>query len=228
MQLSKSPLGVLRSIRPSLAGLTILDIGCGTGGLVRELLAQGADATGIDPGPEAIRKARIDAPQADFVAGSAEALPFEDASFDIAVMVNSLHHVPEASMDLALSEAIRVVRPEGAFVILEPLARGSFFEAMRRVEDETVVRASAQRAISRAISASVVRRNAVMDYDREDFFPNVRSFLEFLVAVDPARQATVDANLDAITANVLDAAQRTEDGRLSFIQPMKVDILGHP
>ncbi|WP_353682744.1 class I SAM-dependent methyltransferase [Mesorhizobium sp.] len=48
--------------------------GCGTGSLARQLVAEGADVSGIDPAADAIREA-------------AEALPFDDAGFDIAVMV---------------------------------------------------------------------------------------------------------------------------------------------
>ena len=51
----------LKSAAPPLAGLSVLDIGCG-GGLVAEPLARmGADVTGLDPAPESIAVARAHA-----------------------------------------------------------------------------------------------------------------------------------------------------------------------
>lgn len=221
-------LDAVHSVRPSLAGVRILDVGCGGGGFVRQLLVEGADASGIDPEPEAVRKARTAVPQGQFLVGRAEALPHADASLDIVVMVNSLHHVPEASMIKALAEAVRVIRPEGSVVIVEPRAYGSFFTALQPIEDETEVRGAAQQAIAIAVSSGLVVHKGAIEYEREDIFADVEGFLGFVVAVDPARQAVVDAKFETIKANVLAAARRAKDGRLQFTQPMKVDILGRP
>lgn len=59
----------------------LLEIGCGGGLLLRDALALGVSATGIDHSEEMVSLARERAPGAEVVLGSAEQLPFEDASF---------------------------------------------------------------------------------------------------------------------------------------------------
>jgi cyclopropane fatty-acyl-phospholipid synthase-like methyltransferase len=53
-----SPLAVLRTILPTLHGVTILDIGCGDGKLAGGLAAAGAQVTGIDPNQSSRSRAR--------------------------------------------------------------------------------------------------------------------------------------------------------------------------
>lgn len=227
MQHMRSPIDVVLSIRPTLTDLVILDIGCGSGGLVREMIAEGGKVYGIDPGTEAIRKATTAVPAGNFMEGAAEKLPFDDRSFDVVTMVNSLHHVPEQSMLTALLEAMRVLRSDGVLMIMEPLASGSFFAALRPIDDETDMRQAAQQAIGSAIEAHLMSRKATLTYSREDAFSGVDAFFDFISSVDPTRRKTVAANAPAITANVLACARRGEDGLLLFDQPIKVDILEH-
>ncbi|RWE57463.1 MAG: class I SAM-dependent methyltransferase [Mesorhizobium sp.] len=220
-----SPLAVVRSVRSSIAGLRILDIGCGAGSFARQLVAEGADVSGIDPAADAIRQAAAAVPQASFVEGGAEALPFDDAAFDIGVMVNTLHHVPEMAMQAALGEAARVIKLNGSLIIVEPLASGNFFAALRTIEDETIVRRAAQLAIKTAVLSGVLARMATLQYVRREAFPSVRGFLDRIVAVDPSRREVVECDEPGITAAVLAAAQRDSEGALIFDQPIKADIL---
>jgi ubiquinone/menaquinone biosynthesis C-methylase UbiE len=223
-----SPLAVVRSVRPSLAGLRILDIGCGSGAFAGQLAAQGAKVTGIDPEPSAVRAAMVAVPGATFVEAVAEALPFEAATFDVAVMVNALHHVPPPAMRSALAEAGRVIKPDGVLVIVEPLPSGNFFEALRRVEDETVVRLAAQAAIEAAVLSGMLARTTTLDYVRREAFPTVDAFLERIVAVDPSRRDIVDRDKAAIVAAVQAATHRNDAGLLVFDQPIRADILRFP
>jgi ubiquinone/menaquinone biosynthesis C-methylase UbiE len=220
-----SPLAVLKSVIPSLAGIRILDIGCGSGGLARLLVEEGAEVTGVDPNPQALTAARTRAPAARFEEASAEALPFEDAAFDVVLVVNALHHVPLDAMDRAVAEAARVARPGGWLIVLEPLAAGNFFEALRVVEDETAVRLAARNALARAIEGNRLRLETTTSYVRREVFADVAQFFARIVAIDPAREATIRANQEAATAAVLAAAHRDKDGRLVLDQPIKADIL---
>ena len=96
-------------------GARVLDIGCGTGRMVRELLARGLDARGIDPWA---RESGLEAPR--FAAGQAEAIPMPDASFDAACAFDVLEHVDDAR---ALAEIHRVLAPGGWLFASVPAPR---------------------------------------------------------------------------------------------------------
>ncbi|MGH1573008.1 class I SAM-dependent methyltransferase [Methylobacterium sp. P31] len=102
-------LTLIRETFVPLPGKRILDIGCGPGTLAKGLVEAGASVTGIDPGEAALARARATVPAARFEAASGEALPFPDGSFDGAVLLNALHHVPNPAA--ALAEAARVLAP---------------------------------------------------------------------------------------------------------------------
>ncbi|MDT8328558.1 MAG: class I SAM-dependent methyltransferase, partial [Roseovarius sp.] len=93
------------AILQQIGARDLLDIGCGHGALAKSLLRDGFRVTGIDPSAEAIVAATARVPGATFVTASAEALPFAPGSFDAAIFLNSLHHVPVPAMQTALQEA---------------------------------------------------------------------------------------------------------------------------
>jgi SAM-dependent methyltransferase len=99
----------------SLTGDTdLLDVGCGTGSLLRNVAAQGhrGRLVGLDLSPAAVRAldgvAGVSARR-----GNAMDLPFDAASFDVVTARHMLYHVPD--VDAALAEARRVLRPDGIF-----------------------------------------------------------------------------------------------------------------
>jgi 2-polyprenyl-3-methyl-5-hydroxy-6-metoxy-1,4-benzoquinol methylase len=63
--MTNSPMSIVRSLVPSLAGLRLLDIGSGDGSFAKIAVEAGANVTGIDPNPEAVLKAKIQVPQAN-------------------------------------------------------------------------------------------------------------------------------------------------------------------
>lgn len=206
-----------------LAGKRVVDIGCGAGTLARRLVDAGARVTGIDPGAAALARARAAVPEARFEAATGEALPFPDASFDGAVMLNSLHHVPDPAA--ALAEAARVLAPGGLLVVVEPLAEGSFFDALRPIEDETAIRAAAQDAIAAALArgAYACRRDATIA--RRERFDSLDAFLARVSAVDPAREATIRDRRSVVEEAFLKAAAREADGQFGLVQPLRIHVL---
>jgi len=103
-------------------GTVALDIATGTGDLAREMARQGArKVVGVDfCGPmleAATRKLNGLWPTVELVAGDAQALPFEDDSFDRVINGFLLRNV--ADLPLTLSEMVRVLRPGGRAVCLE-------------------------------------------------------------------------------------------------------------
>lgn len=206
---------------------SVLDIGCGRGALARSLVKRGFAVTGIDPSEAAIAAARDSVPEARFEVAAAEALPFDDSGFDAAVILNALHHVPVAAMATALAEAARVTKPAGTVLIVEPLAEGPYFEAMRPVEDESEIREAAGVAVADAVrnGSFVLRGNVV--YQRSERFRDVAQFIERLEAVDPLRAAAVAANRSAVEAR-FEAEAETEDGMRVLAQPLRVYWLRTP
>lgn len=93
-----------------------LDVGCGTGRNL-PLYPAGVSVIGVDPSPDALRKARARAPAVPLVRASAEALPFRDGAFDTVVSGLVFCSVPDAPKGLA--EVKRVLGPGGALRMLE-------------------------------------------------------------------------------------------------------------
>lgn len=107
-------LRLLLSARP---GHTLLNVGAGQGTFTQLLEARGFDVTSVDPSPAAVELLRARA-HGQVLEAAAEALPFENASFDGAVLGEVLEHVEN---DLAgLREVARVVRPDGVIAISVP------------------------------------------------------------------------------------------------------------
>jgi len=201
----------------------VLDVGCGEGWLVRRLATSGARATGIDPLPSALERARREDPDepARYIEGAAERLPFANERFDIVIFFNSLHHVPEEHMGDALAEAARVLRPGGLLYVQEPLAEGGLFELVRPVDDETHVRAVAQ-AVLRDLDGALVpvaRRTAAATLRLADF-DHLR---RLVVGVDPARAESFDAQEAALRAG-FEGLGRPVDGGREFTQPVAVAL----
>ena len=125
---------LLSALLGPIEGRQVLDVGCGDGAMAQELARQGAHVTGLDPDPRMIAAARRrigrDCETLRFVAGRGEALPFDDAAFDVVLAVTVLCFVPDARRVLA--EAARVLRPGGRLIVGE-LGRWSAWAAWRRI-----------------------------------------------------------------------------------------------
>lgn len=103
------PTPLARQILATCGPGRILDVGCGMGALVRELLKQGGDAYGVDVSSVAAAQCNRSAP-GRFHAGSILALPFPDESFDTLISTDCLEHLAPGDVPLALSEMRRVCR----------------------------------------------------------------------------------------------------------------------
>jgi ubiquinone/menaquinone biosynthesis C-methylase UbiE len=100
----------------------VLDVGCGSGYLLRLLASRCAGATelaGVDPAPGMIKVAAASAAdqRLRFSVGVAEHLPFRDGSFDLVVSVTSFDHWSDQQAGLA--ECHRVLVPGGHLVLVD-------------------------------------------------------------------------------------------------------------
>jgi SAM-dependent methyltransferase len=192
-----------------LRGKIVVDIGCGDGAFVRALAGAGADAIGVEVSEDAVARARAKDPHHRYELGGAERLPFEDASIDVATLMRSLHHVPDPAS--AFPELARVVREH--VWIAEPLPEGDFFELLRPVDDETEVRAAAQRAIAEQDSFDRVE---TIEYDVGLGLRDFDALRDMLLSADPTRTERF-ARLEN------DLRARFTPGE--FVIPMRADLL---
>lgn len=218
----EGPLDVIRAALGPLQGVRILDIGCGDGRMAALLAAQGARVTGIDINAEQVALARARVPQAAFECVAGEALGFAGGSFDGVLWMNALHHLPVGGMEASLREGARVAGPGGALIVIEPLAKGSMFDALKPIDDETEIRRAAQEALDRFTKSHPGRQT--LFYTRRESYDGVEPFLARMIAVDPARKAAIAKDRAAIVANV-EAAAAHENGKLVLEQPIKADIV---
>ncbi len=98
-------------------GQVVLDVACGTGVVAVTAARAGATVRGLDLSPVLLERARENARMADvkidFVAGDAEALPYDSASFD--VVLSQFGHIFAPRPAVAVREILRVLKPGGRF-----------------------------------------------------------------------------------------------------------------
>lgn len=116
---------------PPPSGRT-LDLGCGEGRLGRDLAAVGHVVVGVDSSPTLIEAARKAAPESEFHAADAAALPFAADSFGLVVAFMSLQDVDD--LEGAVREAARVVASGGrlCLAIVHPFSSAGRFAARER------------------------------------------------------------------------------------------------
>jgi len=97
------------------AGCNLLDVACGSGQVALWAARDGVNVTGVDIAPNLVQRARARAMaeglNARFVEGDAEALPFEDAGFDVVTSLVGAMFAPRP--ELVARELLRVCSPGG-------------------------------------------------------------------------------------------------------------------
>lgn len=122
------------------SGDAVLDVGCGTGTLLIEAakrVGPSSSTHGIDRSAEMVaharRKAAAQGISTIFVVGSADHLPFPDASFDVVLCTLMLHHLPAPMQMATIGEMRRVLRAGGRMVIVDmqqPKANSAAFSVI--------------------------------------------------------------------------------------------------
>ena len=111
--------GVLKRIPDDFTPTGILDIGCGTGRLLRRMQARWPSAAlvGVDLGEGMVAQAREQISGATIYLAPAEHLPLENDSVDLVTSTVSFHHWSDQAQ--GVREAARVLRPGGLFVLAD-------------------------------------------------------------------------------------------------------------
>lgn len=163
----------------ALAGKELLEVGCGTGRITRDLVRHASRVVAVDPDEAALAKARmaILADNVTFLPMPDGILDFSPASFDVVIYTLSLHHVPLAHMDESLRIAASLLREGGVIVVVEPGDGGSFMEIKERFGagsgDERPGREAAIGAMNRldgwTVGETVLFKVQFLFADEEDF-----------------------------------------------------------
>jgi SAM-dependent methyltransferase len=146
-------------IEADCTGHEVLEYGCGTGSHAYSLAQRGAQVTGIDISPIAIRAAtdvaRAQELDIRFIEMNAECLEFPAASFDLICGASILHHLDLAG---ASAQLARCLRPGGIAAFAEPLGHNPainlyrWLTPHRRTADEHPIRMADFEIFSRYFS----------------------------------------------------------------------------
>jgi SAM-dependent methyltransferase len=115
--------GALRRLARNGEGGSTLEIGCGSGRWCHYLSTSG-QVVGVDLSPSMVRRAQELGGGPQFCLGMAQALPFADNTFDLALSVTVLMHVPDELKSACVKELVRVLRPGGAAILYERVSPG--------------------------------------------------------------------------------------------------------
>jgi SAM-dependent methyltransferase len=225
LELIADEFNLMRRLLP-LSCAKVIDLGCGNAEMPRRLLKDGlvASVTGLEVDYVQHTQNLAAAPVAglDFIFAGADHIPFDANSFDIVMMLKSLHHVPLDRLDRALAEIERVLAPGGVLYVSEPVFAGEFNEILRLFNDEEVVRKAAYDALGRAVATGLMD---VVTEERFDTLLVFRDFDEFFQRIVKATHA----DLTLIGDQLAEVKQRFElhatPQGVQFVRPMRVNVL---
>lgn len=118
---------MMERLSPDARLQTALDVGCGAGASTKALLPHVKWVVGVDPFSGMVKRAAVNVPDASFVQGQFEALPFASASFQLVATAGAINY---AEVKLALAETSRVLQFGGWFAAYD-------FSAARRLSVES-------------------------------------------------------------------------------------------
>jgi len=209
-----------------LDGKHILELGCGRAELTRLIATEGAGrsiaALEVDSIQHGLNRKISDLPNVEFVMAGAEAIPYADASFDVAFMFKSLHHVPLELMDKAMAELHRVLKPGGLAYISEPVFAGAFNDILRLFHDEEQVRLAAFAAVKRAVESGLFELASETFFLAPMHFDDFADFEHKVLNVTHSDHRLSPELHEQVWAKF--ATHMTREGA-NFVMPIRVDLL---
>ncbi|HKJ82654.1 MAG TPA: class I SAM-dependent methyltransferase [Mariprofundaceae bacterium] len=204
----------------------LVELGCGRAELTRLLATEGPGrrmvALEVDEVQHDPHKRITDLPNVQFIMAGAEDVPFPDASFDVAFMFKSLHHVPLELMDQALAEVKRILKPGGHAYISEPVFAGDFNEILRMFHDEEEVRLAAFEAVKRAVDSGLFDLASEIFFNAPMHFEDFADFEQRILGVTHTNHQLSPELYERVKAKF--ETHMTPDGA-HFQMPIRVDLL---
>ncbi|BDI05726.1 class I SAM-dependent methyltransferase [Sphaerotilus microaerophilus] len=231
--LIRDELALLASLVP-LDGAALIELGCGAADLARRLVAAhpGASVLGLEVDERQMAK-NLAQPEGTwagirFAQAGAQAIPAPDASFDGALMLKSLHHVPLEWLDQALAEVHRVLKPGGWLYVSEPVFDGLANEVIKLFNDEGVVRREAYQALMRALARGPEQGWEMVTERFFEMPTRYRDFADFaarMIDVTYAERRLDGAIREEVRARFERLGRRGEDGYQHFTRAMRINLL---
>ncbi len=210
----------------SLDNKHILELGCGSADITRNIATSGEDrritALEVDEIAHEKNLQITDLPNVTFGLSGAQEIPLDDESVDVVFMFKSLHHVPLELMEGSMHEIRRVLKPGGLLYISEPVFAGDFNEILRLFHDEQEVREAAFNTVKNAVD------EGLFNLVEETFFNSPMRFESFSEFENIAIKAThsnhqLDEKLYALVKQRFE--QHIGDDGAHFLMPVRVDLL---
>ena len=209
-----------------LDGKHILELGCGSAQLTRDIASAGANrrVTALEVDEIAHNKnLQIDdLPNVSFALAGAQEIPLEDESVDVVFMFKSLHHVPLEHMDAAMHEIKRVLKPGGLAYISEPVFAGDFNEILRMFHDEQKVREAGFNAVKKAVDSGLFELVEEVFFNSPMRFENFAEFESNTINATHSHHALDDDLYRQVKEKF--ESHMTADGA-NFWMPIRVDLL---
>jgi ubiquinone/menaquinone biosynthesis C-methylase UbiE len=221
-------LGAPEQIEPVLEaaaiqpGERVIDVGCGTGFLLLGAARRSGQVVGVDVTPAMLAEAKRRVEEAGLTnvtlrEATAEALPFADLRFDVALNRLTLHHLGNPGR--VLSEIHRVLRPGGRLVLCDITAaddpeKADLHNRLERLRDPSHVQHFAGAAIAKMVEGAGFRVTATHRWTTLRRFGEWTGLASVRGEVLPALQTFLDSLIAGDAAGI--QAGRQADGELVF------------
>lgn len=207
----------------------ILELGCGAAWITRQFAERFPQsqfiATEVD---ELQHEKNLTQPYLDnltFRLGGAESIQEPDESIDVVWMLKSLHHVPVTLMPAAMQEIVRVLKPGGLALFLEPVYSGEFNDLMRLIHDEKLVREQAFRAIRGVVDSGAMSLLGEYFFNTPGCYENWEQFENRFIKITHTALSIDEDRYDKIR-RVFHSHMGPKGAE--FLKPHRVDLLEKP